>query len=69
MNVAMIYTTDVEERKCDFLQQDFETALANNPGSPTIVYKQEMTDNSEATMKQMLANVKSKARSVFIYRH
>jgi len=63
MNVAMIYTTDVEERKCEFLQQDFETALSNNPGSPSIVYKQLLQDSTEATIKQALANVKLRARS------
>ena len=65
MNVALIYTIDVEERRCNSFQQDFETALSNNPGSPTIVYKQLMQDNTEATMKQTLANVKPKARSEF----
>ena len=63
MNVALIYTIDVEQRKCDFLQQDFESALDSTPGSPTIVFKHLVQDSEETTIKQTLEMVRTRARS------
>jgi len=69
MNVALIYTVDIEQRKCDFLQQDLESALGDTRGTPnpSIVYKHLMQDSTETTIKQTLTNVQARARSECYY--
>uniref|UniRef100_A0A915DUQ2 Guanylate cyclase n=1 Tax=Ditylenchus dipsaci TaxID=166011 RepID=A0A915DUQ2_9BILA len=61
---ALIYTLDVEQRKCDYLQQDLETALADDTTDrdTSLVYKRRMYSR-ETSMKNTLQDVRLKART------
>ncbi|KAI1695986.1 receptor family ligand binding region domain-containing protein [Ditylenchus destructor] len=62
---ALLYTLDTEQRKCDFLQQDIEKALVDDPTGTTIVYKRQLSLYfTERSMKDALLDVKSRARII-----